>query len=79
MQEKVRSKKKKSVRLTIDAELAAEAKEAGTDMSDVLERALREELKQRRWQKWREENREAIESMNRYVEKHGLLADKYRN
>jgi len=77
MQDRARPKKK-AVNLSVDAELVAEAKAAGTNLSAVLERALREELREQRWQKWREENREAIESMNRYVEKHGLLSDKYR-
>lgn len=70
---------KKAVNLTIDAELAAEAKAAGTNMSAVLERALREELRERRWQLWREENRAATQSMNDFVERYGLWADKYRS
>jgi len=70
--------RKKPVNLSIDAELLAEARAAGTNLSAALEKALRDELRERRWQKWQEENRESIESMNRYVEKHGLLSDKYR-
>ena len=75
---KAAASNKKAVNLSIDAGLAAEAKEAGTNMSALLERALRDELKARREQKWREENQEAIQSMNDYVEKNGLWADKYR-
>jgi antitoxin CcdA len=70
---------KKAVNLSIDAELIAEAKEAGTNMSALLEKALREELRARRWQKWREENREANEAYNKFVEEHGLLSDEWRN
>ena len=70
---------KKAVNLSIDAELVAEAKEAGTNMSALLEKALREELRARRWQKWREENREANEAYNKFVEEHGLLSDEWRN
>ena len=39
-------RKKKAVNLTIDAELLAEAKAAGTNLSSVLETALKEQLKQ---------------------------------
>jgi antitoxin CcdA len=78
MNEKPRQPKK-AVNLSIDAELAAEAKAAGTNMSALLERALREELRERRWQRWREENRTATRSMNDFVERHGLWADKYRS
>ena len=70
--------KKKSVNLSVDAELVAEAKAAGTNLSAVLERALVAELKEQRWQKWRAENRETTESMNRYVEENGLPLRKYR-
>lgn len=69
------SARKKAVNLSIDAQLAAEAKEAGTNMSALLEKALEEELRARRMQKWREENREAIEDYNRYIEEVGLLSD----
>jgi antitoxin CcdA len=70
---------KKAVNLSIDAELAAEAKAAGTNMSALLEKALKEELRERRWEKWRQENREANEAYNRFVEEHGLLSDEWRN
>jgi antitoxin CcdA len=70
---------KKAVNLSIDAELVAEAKAAGTNMSALLEKALKDELRERRWQKWREENREANEAYNRFVEEHGLLSDEWRN
>ncbi len=65
-------KKKKAVNLTIDAELLAEAKAAGTNLSNVLETALKEQLKQQRWQKWREDNRAAIEASNAQLERDGL-------
>jgi antitoxin CcdA len=70
---------KRAVNLSIDADLVAEAKAAGTNMSALLEKALKEELRDRRWQKWREENREATEAYNRFVEEHGLLGDEWQN
>jgi antitoxin CcdA len=70
---------KKAVNLSIDAELVAEAKASGTNLSALLEKALREELRERRWRIWREENREANEAYNRFVEEHGLLSDEWRN
>lgn len=79
MQKSVKPKPRKhAVNLSIDAELLGHAKAAGTNLSALLERALREQLKETRWQAWREENREATESLNRYVEKHGLPLRKYR-
>ncbi len=77
MQERVKSRKR-AVNLSIDADLVAEAKSAGANMSAVLEAALRTELREVRKRKWQEENRAATESMNDYVRKHGLRYDNYR-
>lgn len=65
-------RRKKSVNLSIDAELLADAKHFGTNMSAVLEAALRAELRDKRVQKWREENREAIEAGNAQLERDGM-------
>lgn len=62
------SKRKKAVNLSIDAELLADAKEAGTNLSAVLEQALR----MQRERKWREDNREAIEANNAQLEREGM-------
>jgi antitoxin CcdA len=51
---------KQKIELSLDAELVAEAKAAGTDLSALLETALREASRNGRAVRWREENREAI-------------------
>jgi antitoxin CcdA len=66
--------KKKAITVSIDPALLAEAKAANLNVSGVLDDALRARLAA----KWREENREAIESVNAYVEKHGLPLAKFR-
>ena len=77
MQERIK-RKKRAVNLSIDADLAAEAKEAGTNLSALLERALEQELQEHRNAKWRAENRGAIENHNTFIRKHGLLSDDWR-
>jgi antitoxin CcdA len=77
MQETLK-KRKRSVNVSIEAGLADEAKAAGINMSATLERALNDELKQHRTRTWLEENREALASLNAYIEKHGLPLAKYR-
>ncbi len=69
---------KKAVNVSLDPQLIAEAKEFGTNLSQVLDQAVRDAHKIKRWAKWREDNREATESMNDYVKKHGLWSKKYR-
>jgi antitoxin CcdA len=78
MRMETRMAAKKAVNLSIDAELAAEAKAAGTNMSALLEKALGEELLERRWRKWREDNRAALEAYDRHIEEDGLWADEFR-
>ena len=70
--------RKKAINVSIDPEIAREAKAAGLNVSGVLERALRAELKAYREKHWKAENKAAIESMNAYVEKHGLPLAKFR-
>ena len=70
--------KKKAVNLSINAELLAEAKAAGINLSETLESALSKDLNESRWRKWREENRAAIEAYNEFIAEHGLLSDEWR-
>jgi antitoxin CcdA len=70
MQEK--ANRKKAVNLSIDAKLAAEAKMLGSNLSAVLEDALKRDVSEKRWQKWRQENREGIKASNAELEKNGM-------
>ncbi|MCC7252650.1 type II toxin-antitoxin system CcdA family antitoxin [Hyphomicrobium sp.] len=72
------NRRKRAVNLSIDADLLAEAREAGTNLSALLEEALARDLQERRSEKWRQENRKAIQSHNRFIRKHGLLSDDWR-
>lgn len=69
---------KKSVNLTIRTELLETAKSYKINLSQTLETALAAELKKRREAEWLEQNREAIETYNRHIEKHGLFSDRFR-
>lgn len=63
--------KKKAVNLSIDAELLREAKAAGTNLSGLLEAALKEQIREQHWTKWHEDNRAAIEASNAQLERDG--------
>jgi antitoxin CcdA len=69
---------RKAVNVSIDAELVKEAREAGVNLSGLLESALRDKLKAHRTAKWQKENRQTIESMNAYIDEHGLPLAKFR-
>lgn len=64
--------------VTLDANAVAEAKELGINVSKACECGLISELKKARETKWIEENWDAIQSSNEWVEKHGLPLAKYR-
>ena len=69
---------RKSTNVSLPCDLVAEAKELGVNLSQAAERGIVAELSERRRARWLEENREAIESNNRWVEEHGLPLAKYR-
>lgn len=77
MQERIK-RKKRAVNLSIDADLVAEAKAAGTNLSALLEDALRDRLESERATRWRQENKEALEAYDRHIERDGLWCDEYR-
>jgi antitoxin CcdA len=70
MQERVRTRKR-AVNLSVDAELLDAAKAAGTNLSGLLERALRDELRAARRQSWLDANRAAIDASNAELERNG--------
>jgi antitoxin CcdA len=70
--------------IEVDAETLKQAREAGVDLSVALRRGLRgmlparlptDEERKRAAQQWYEENKEAIDASNEYVEKYGLWSD----
>ncbi len=69
---------KKSVNLSLRADLLAKAKRAKINLSATLDRAVSEQLAQLERARWLEENKEAFRAYNDRVEKHGLFGDGQR-
>ncbi len=70
--------RKRPLNLSIRADLVDEAKAFGTNVSAVVERALEAEHRERRREKWRVENRKAIETWNRWIEENGVPFEELR-
>ncbi|MPZ39878.1 MAG: acetoacetyl-CoA synthase [Rhizobiales bacterium] len=73
------------ISIELDSESIAAAREAGLDLSQLLREALHRRLphlhaaeRQAVAQQWYEENKEAIDSYNRFVATHGLFSDRLR-
>lgn len=68
----------KPTNVSLDATLVAEAKELGVNISLASARGLEQAVKEARGKRWLEENMEALESSNAWVEANGLPLEKYR-
>ncbi len=69
---------RKPTNLSLDADLVADARSLGINLSRACEDALRKEVAVERGRRWQKENAAGIAASNAYVEKHGLPLEKYR-
>ena len=70
--------RKRPTNVSLSETLVKEARELGINVSQACEEGLAAATKAERERRWLEENRDAIESWNRYIEKHGLPLARYR-
>lgn len=73
-----RAAPKKAANVSVNSDLLRRAKELGVNLSQTLEMQLEQIVRDAARQRWLEENREALESFNRYIEKYGSALDKHR-
>ena len=69
---------KRPTNLTINADLLIQAKSMKINISSILESALADALKQKKREKWFQENAEAITEYNNQVAQCGLFSDEMR-
>ena len=69
---------KKAVNLSNNSDLLRQARELRINLSKMLETQLEQVLREERARRWKEENREAMEAFNRWVEEHGVFSDRLR-
>ena len=70
--------KRKSVNLSLDTGIVAAAREAGLNLSQVSEAALRRATREAVDAAWKRDNREWIAANNRWVEENELPLERYR-
>jgi antitoxin CcdA len=66
------------VNLTLDREVAAEARALGLNMSRLAEEAISRAARVERNRRWQEENRAAIVAYNAFIDRHGVPFSEYR-
>ena len=69
---------KRAINLTLNAKLLDMARELGMNISQTVDILLAEEVRKRYWERWNDENKEAITAYNERVEREGLVMQKYR-
>jgi antitoxin CcdA len=69
---------KKATNLSLNASLLEAATEMGINISQTVDELLANEVKRQYWQKWNEENKEAIDHYNARIESEGLPLAQYR-
>lgn len=67
--------RKTATNLSLRADLVRRAKALGLNLSEVLDAALEQAVKEAEGRSWLEENREAIEEYNALVAKQGVFGD----
>ena len=70
--------RKRAANVSIDAEILAGAKAMGINLSQTLEDELRKRVKEEKIRRWSEDNKDAIDSYNRFIEEHGIWSEEYR-
>ena len=69
---------RKPTNLSLDAHLVAEAKSLDINISRLAEESIARAVADEKTRRWKIENRDAIESLNKYVEEHGLPLEEFR-
>jgi antitoxin CcdA len=69
---------RRAANVSLDGDLPEQAKAFGINVSRACEHGLAEQIAELREKRWLEENREALDTSNAYIEAHGLPLAKHR-
>lgn len=69
---------KRATNLSLNSKVLEMAKELGMNISQTVDTLLAEEVKRRYWERWKQENKHAIEEYNERIAREGLPLAKYR-
>jgi antitoxin CcdA len=69
---------KKPTNLSLNAKVLEMDKELGMNISQTVDALLAEEVRRRYWERWNEDNKEAIAAYNARIAREGLPLAKYR-
>jgi antitoxin CcdA len=70
---------RKATNLSINTDLLKKARQLGINLSETLEQALADVIRQREREAWLAANREAIAAYNDQIEAHAVFSDGLRS
>jgi antitoxin CcdA len=70
---------KKPTNLSLNAKVLEMAREMGMNVSQTVDALLAAEVKRRYWERWNEDNKDAIAEYNARIAREGLPLAKYRS
>jgi antitoxin CcdA len=69
---------KKATNVSLPSDLVEEAKRLGINLSQACETGLSREVRNALKEEWKRDNREAIQSWNKWVAENGMPYDEFR-
>jgi antitoxin CcdA len=69
---------RRATNVSLPGDMVEEAKRLGINVSQACETGLQEQVQKALGEEWKRENREAIESWNKWVAENGMPYDEYR-
>lgn len=69
---------KRATNVSLPVHMVDEAKRLGINVSQACETGLQEQVRKALGEEWKRENRQAIESWNKWVAENGMPYDEYR-
>jgi antitoxin CcdA len=70
---------KRPTNLSLNAKVLDAARELGMNLSQTVDALLADEVRRRYWERWNEQNKDAIAHYNQRIEREGLPLAKYRS
>lgn len=75
---KIADAPKRAANLSLNSKVLDMAKELGMNVSATVDTLLAAEVEKRYWERWNQENQQAIQDYNARIEREGLPLAKYR-
>ena len=69
---------KKATNLTLNSKVLEVARELGMNVSQTVDALLAKEVERVYWERWKEQNKDAMEDYNARIRREGIWGAKYR-